>query len=30
VQSVYIHKIERLDGERWAVDLETFETVKDR
>jgi hypothetical protein len=29
VQNVYIRKIERLDGEPWAVELETFEAVKD-
>ena len=29
VQNVYIRKIERLDGEPWAIELETFEAVKD-
>ncbi len=29
VQNVYIRKIERLDGESWAIELETFNAVKD-
>jgi branched-chain amino acid transport system substrate-binding protein len=29
VQNVYIRKIERLDGEPWAIELETFKAVKD-
>ena len=29
VQNVYIRKIERLAGEPWAIELETFESVKD-
>jgi branched-chain amino acid transport system substrate-binding protein len=30
VQNVYIRKIERLNGEPWAIELETFKAVKDR
>jgi branched-chain amino acid transport system substrate-binding protein len=29
VQNVYIRKIERLNGEPWAIELETFKAVKD-
>jgi branched-chain amino acid transport system substrate-binding protein len=29
VQNIYIRKIERLDGEPWAIELATFEAVKD-
>ena len=29
VQNVYIRKIEMLDGEPWAIKVETFEAVKD-
>ena len=29
VQNVYIRKIEKLDGEPWAVEFATFEAVKD-
>jgi branched-chain amino acid transport system substrate-binding protein len=29
VQNVYIRRIEKLDGEPWAIELATFEAVKD-
>ena len=29
VQNVYIRKIEKLDGEPWAIEFATFEAVKD-
>jgi branched-chain amino acid transport system substrate-binding protein len=29
VQNVYIRKIQRLNGEPWAIELETFKAVKD-
>jgi branched-chain amino acid transport system substrate-binding protein len=29
VQNVYIRKVEKVDGEPWAVEFATFEAVKD-
>ncbi len=29
VQNVYIRKVEKIDGEPWAKQFETFEAVKD-
>jgi branched-chain amino acid transport system substrate-binding protein len=29
VQNIYIRRIEKLDGEPWAIELDTIEGVKD-
>ena len=29
MQNVYIHKVEKLNGEPWTVEFATFEAVKD-